>query len=192
MVRMVGDYPWNSHKGYLSGAKKWSWLHKEPVLSLLGNDRGKRLGEYRKFINEKDSKEMVDFYSKKALPAILGSLEFIDWIRSRFSDLLFKEEIPASKNLAPGINLIKEIVCKAYAVDVASLVGLSRGRENEPRDVAIFLARRLRRDSLRSIGEVFGISNYSSVSTIIEGMKGKIPRDRKLKKQIAKLKQRLT
>jgi REP element-mobilizing transposase RayT len=24
----VGDYPWSSHKGYLSSATRWDWLHK--------------------------------------------------------------------------------------------------------------------------------------------------------------------
>ncbi len=32
IVKSLDDYPWSSHKGYLSQAKKWSWLQKEVLL----------------------------------------------------------------------------------------------------------------------------------------------------------------
>ncbi len=187
LVQRVGDYPWSSHKGYLSGSVKWSWINKEAVFSLLSRDSATRLTEYRKFVNEEDSEEMVSFYSQKKLPSSMGSLEFIDWVKESFSELLFKGEIPETKKLAPDMEKIKQIVCKAYKIDIHNLGGIRRGKWNEPRDVAIFLARRLRRDSLREIGEAFGIPNYSSVSSIVESMKGKIARNRKLKKEVEQL-----
>jgi hypothetical protein len=33
MVDDINKYPWSSHKAYLSGAKKWDWLHKKYILS---------------------------------------------------------------------------------------------------------------------------------------------------------------
>jgi hypothetical protein len=42
---------------------------------------------------------------------------------------------------------------------------------DEPRDVAIYLTRRLRGDSLKQIGEQFQVRKYSSVSSVIEQRK---------------------
>ena len=33
------EYPWSSHKGYLSSAKKWEWLHKGFILSILSSTK---------------------------------------------------------------------------------------------------------------------------------------------------------
>ncbi len=46
-----------------------------------------------------------------------------------------------------------------------------RGVTNEARNVAIYLTRLLRRDSLKETGKEFNVSNYSSVSSIIEKMR---------------------
>ncbi|MBU1687677.1 MAG: transposase, partial [Proteobacteria bacterium] len=35
IVKALGDYRWSSHQGYLSPAKKWSWLHKDGLLTRL-------------------------------------------------------------------------------------------------------------------------------------------------------------
>ena len=39
LVDVLDDYPWTSHKGYLSVAKKWNWLYKEFIFSLLTRKR---------------------------------------------------------------------------------------------------------------------------------------------------------
>jgi chromosomal replication initiation ATPase DnaA len=43
--------------------------------------------------------------------------------------------------------------------------------------MAIYLARRLRGDRLKEIGEAFKIDQYSTVSTIVERMKARIGSD---------------
>ena len=68
---------------------------------------------------------------------------------------------------------------------------LIRAHFNEPRNVAIYLLRRLRRDSLSEIGRVFQIDKYSSVSSIIERLKLRIGADPQLKKRIEDLKDRM-
>ncbi len=41
-------YKWSSHKGYISIAKKWDWLYKNYILSLLSKNRKDWLRYYRK------------------------------------------------------------------------------------------------------------------------------------------------
>jgi len=35
IVKTLEEYSWSSHRGYMSWAKKWSWLHKDELLAML-------------------------------------------------------------------------------------------------------------------------------------------------------------
>ena len=82
---------------------------------------------------------------------------------------------------------INQAVCKTYGVTEERLLRSKRGRVNEPRNVAIYLTRRLRGDSLKEIGEQFQMDKYSSVSSAIERMKALIANDRRLRSRVEKL-----
>ena len=71
------------------------------------------------------------------------------------------------------------MVYKFYDVGVADFLKKRRGKINEARDVAIYLTRKLRRDTLKEIGEQFEIFNESTVSSVIKRMKKKLAGDRK-------------
>ena len=75
---------------------------------------------------------------------------------------------------------IKNTICKAYGIEESSLLSSRRGVLNEPRNVAIFLVSHLRGEKLEEIGRQFGISKYSTVSSVIEKMKKDISAHRKL------------
>ena len=62
IVDKLDSYEWSSHKGYVSKAKKWDWLHKDFVLSML----------------------IIRIFEKKKLPWILGTESFIDWVKDSF------------------------------------------------------------------------------------------------------------
>ena len=170
---------------------KWNWLNKEVFFQLLTHDKSKQLKEYREFIGEEDSEEIVSIFSKKKAPFVLGTEKFGNWVKEKYSALLFKEEIPESKVLIPSGEKIKLVICREYKVDIASLYGIRRGVANEPRNIAIYLTRFLRRDSLKEIGKEFKVPNYSSVSSIVESMKANLAGNKKLKKQVDKIKRDL-
>ena len=188
MVNRLEDYAWSSHNGYLSRSSKWNWLNKEACFQLLTHIKSKRLREYREFIGKEDSEDIVNIFSKKNAPSVLGTEKFGNWVKEKYSDLLFKEEIPETKALVPCTEKIKLAVCRVYKVDIASLCGIRRGIINEPRNVAIYLTRCLRRDSLKEIGKEFKVPNYSSVSSIIENMKATLDCNKKLRKRVDKIK----
>ena len=35
IVKAVDDFAWSSHKGYVSGAKKWDWLYRDLLLAMF-------------------------------------------------------------------------------------------------------------------------------------------------------------
>ena len=191
MVNRLEDYAWSSHQGYLSKSSKWNWLYKGAFFELLTHVKSNRSRKYKEFMNEEDSKEIVNIFLKKKAPSLLGTEKFINWVKEKYSDVLYKEEIPETKELFPDKEKIRFMVCKEYKVKMSQLYGIRRGVVNEPRNVAIYLTRYLRRDSLKEIGKEFKVAKYSSVSSIIEGVKSNLVRDKKLKKQVDNIKKDL-
>jgi REP element-mobilizing transposase RayT len=191
MVDRLEDYAWSSHHGYLSKSSKWNWLNKRAFFILLTNIKSKYLKEYREFVGEEDSNDIIGIFSKKKLPSILGTERFKDWVIEKYSTLLLQEEIPEIKVFVPSKKKIKDSVCKIYNVDIKSLYGIHRGVTNEARNAAIYLTRLLRRDTLKEIGKEFKIYNYSSVSSIIEKMKAGLVSNKKLKKQVENIRKDL-
>jgi len=191
LVKQLGQYSWSSHQGYLSDAKKWDWLNKDFILSMFSNDRGLGIKRYKEFVTKKTPDEINAILGRKNLPSALGSDGFIDRLKRTFSGKKRHWEVPESKLLAPDVEKIKAVVCKSYDIEERVLTITRRGFTNEPRNVAIYLMRHLRGDSLEDIGKEFKMAKYSSVSSVIERMKTKITKNRKLKMHIERLKEEI-
>jgi len=191
IVEDMKAYPWSSHKAYLSIAKKWDWLHKEFILSLITDDKKSQIKLYRRFVSVDDEKNFEEIMARKKWPSLLGPQDFIDWVKTTYQDLRGSDEMPQIKELYPDSEIIISSVCDFYDVKREKLFISKRGTFNEPRCAAIYLIRKLRRDRLKEIGLIFMLKNYSSVSSIIERMKSRMKNDRNLKKRIKKLEEQL-
>lgn len=180
-------YDWSSHKGYVSDSKKWDWLHRDFILSMLTEDKRQQRRLYKQFVAMDNSEEITEIFERKKLPSILGSERFIDWVKDRFFPQKDHKEVPESRVLAPDRERIKRVVCKTYHVREQGLLKSKRGIYNEPRNVAIYLTRRLRGEGLDQICREFHMKRYSSVSSAIERVRVQISKDRQFKKRIEKL-----
>jgi chromosomal replication initiation ATPase DnaA len=118
----------------------------------------------------------------------LGRKDFLDWVKSSFFSGKRHKEVPESKNLSPDAERIKEEVCRKFGVAMDELHRSRRGISNEPRNVAIYLLRSLRGDNLEEIGREFNITRFSSVSSVVERMRGKISGDRQLRNCVEEIK----
>jgi len=185
----LSGYRWSSHRGYLSRAEKWKWLHKNFVLSMLSKNKKEQIKSYRQFISAEDDKvdEISKVLERKKWPSVIGTPNFIDKVKERFFPEKANDEVPQSRELAPTPAQIKMAVCKHFQINIDELLASKRGVLNEPRNVAIYLNRRLRGDSLKQIAEQFRIKKYSSVSSVIERIKAAIENDRRLRSRIEKL-----
>lgn len=188
MVDDLNSYPWSSHKAYLSVAKIWDWLHKGFILDLLTDHKKSQIRRYRRFVVVDDDKKLEDVMARKKWPSLLGPQEFTDWIKATYKDIKGSDEMPQIRELYPDTDRIISSVCDSYGVASKELFTSKRGTFNEPRCVAIYLMRRLRRDSLKEIGKVFNLKKNSSVSSIIGRMKTRIQNNRKIKMRIKKVK----
>ena len=136
---------------------------------------------------KKTPEEVNRIFSGKKCSSIIGSDDFIARLKKRFFDKKRHIEIPESKLLSPEIKNIKSKVSKAYKLKEGELDHSRRGSQNEARDMAIYLSRQFSGSKLADIGKEFGIDNYSTVSTIIERMKGKISKDERVRKRMQDL-----
>ena len=121
----------------------------------------------------------------------MGSESFVDKIKDLFFADKKHEEVPESRYLAPDADKIIEEVCKFYNVNKDVLFSSRRGFFNEPRNVAIYLIRRLGGGTLKEAGKIFGIEKNSTVSSVVERLKLEIERDKNLNKRIGSLRIKL-
>jgi len=188
IVDNIDNYKWCSHKAYLSNNKNWSWVKKEFVLSMLTNIKKNQRNEYLEFVNEKETEEVFKILERSKLPSILGSDNFIKLIKEKYSEEKGDLEVPDSFYLLPDIELIKSIICKYYGVNEDNLNRSIRGIVNEPRNVAVYLSRILRKDTLVKIGKEFSLNRYSSVSSIISRLDKMKESDSKFSKRVEEIK----
>ena len=191
IAKKMNDFAWSSHQGYISKAKKWEWLHKDFLLSMLSSKKSRCRSVYIDFVSQGESEELERFYSLKNLPSVLGSDSFKEWVKEKFNHLRFQKEIPESRELAPSPEDIIAIVCDHFKVKKEQIAISKRGTENLPRDVAIYLVRHHSRDTLSSVGRHFEISNYSTVSSVVERIKARKNKDRSLQKHMERIEEKL-
>ena len=184
LTQTLEDYPWSSHPGYLSRSSKWKWLYKDGVWEMLATKPAARIDAYRKFVAREDSRELRQLFSRKRWPVFLGSEKFMARGRGRFFSKKTESEVPQRKELAPALDRLVGVVSRGYRVKREDLFYSRRGHGNEARNVAIYLARRLRGDRLKEIGAAFKINRYSAVSSIVERMKVRIGSDETLRKRV--------
>lgn len=178
IVKELDHYAWSSHRGYLSQEPEWKWLHKGFVLGMLGKSRAVQLEKYRHFVEKQDAKTLVSLFEKKNLPSMLGGKQFVKGIKKKFSKEKIDKNVPQSKTLVPDRHTIINGVCKAYESDGKEIAHVRRGVSNEPRNVAIYLLRKISGETLMGIGREFGMNQYSSVSSAVNRIHKKRKKDR--------------
>jgi REP element-mobilizing transposase RayT len=188
MVENLNKYTWSSHNGYLSGAKKWDWLYKNYILSLFSKNKAESIRRYSHFVSKETPEEINQIFGRRNLPTAIGKKSFVDKIKEKFFVNKIHEEIPSSKSLAPDVDKIVREVCKYYNVKTNDLLLSKRGYFNEPRNVAIYLIRHLRCDTLKDVGKFFGINKNSTISSVDRRLKREMIKDKQIKKNVQALK----
>jgi len=59
VIDRLNDYPWSSHKGYISKAKKWEWLHKNYILDMFSTNKSIQITAYKRFISTEEPVELI-------------------------------------------------------------------------------------------------------------------------------------
>ena len=187
LVQNIDAYNWSSHKGYTSIARKWDWLHKHYILSLVSKNRKDWLRYYKKWVTEDTEDEISQKIGGVKWPVCFGSQAFVDRIKEKYGAGKLDKEVPSSRELLPNVTLIIETVCSFFDVSNFEIFKSRRGKTNEARNAAIYLTRKLRRDTLKDIGARFEIHNERTVRSVVERMRIQLRKDRDLVRQLDKL-----
>lgn len=187
IVTSLDRYRWSSHHGYISNSHEWDWVYRDFVLSLFSQKRSKGQEAYAKFVARTDGKEFVDMLEQKQIPAILGDDSFIERIKTGLPEREVNKEIPETRFLTPSGDDIRKAVCDYYSIFMQSLYNSRRGHENEPRNAAIYLTRKLRGDRLIDIGEAYRLKTYSAVSSVIERVEERMQKDTAFRTKIEEI-----
>jgi len=186
------NYGWSSHKVYLSDAKKWSWVSRDKIFKMLSGSKALQKIVYRDFVNESDNDDFSAIYKKRKLPAILGSETFMKLIKDNYFIKKKHIEVPESRLLSPEADKIMTAVCTKYKVSTSDLQISIRGKVNEPRNVAIYLMRHLRGDTLCAICKEFGLKKDSSAGSIIDRVKKQTLKDDQFGNKVEKIKKSIS
>jgi REP element-mobilizing transposase RayT len=188
IVKRLGDYPWSSYLAYAYGKPKPEWLKTDKLLSQMPNadDRHKA---YREAV-QRYAKEEAGLWENLRHGFILGSLSFVEEIRSRFLPETAHADIPEQNRLARDVDLDQVIAraCGFLGCDVGELRKSPRvpAKHVAKRDLLIYTLWRLGVLTNRQIGEVFGLTG-AAVGQRIALMKSRRTVDPLLQRQIAKL-----
>jgi len=97
-------------------------------------------------------------------------------------------EVPESRLLAPETDKIMAVVCIKYKVTISDLQTSIRGQLNEPRNVAMYLMRHLRGETLSIICKEFGLKKDSSAGSIVDRVKKQILKDKQFRNKVEGIK----
>jgi chromosomal replication initiation ATPase DnaA len=100
--------------------------------------------------------------------------------RGRYKSIL----IDTDSYLLQDKKQILDEVCKVYDTTAEEVIKMRRGKMNEARNVAIYMTRVLRGDTLREIGQQFDIDNDSTVSSVMERVKKRLDKDQKFYRRL--------
>jgi REP element-mobilizing transposase RayT len=187
LIQNIDTYKWSSHKGYVSVAKKWDWLYKNHILLLLSKNRKDWIRHYRKWVAVEAEDEVSQTISRVKWPVCLGSQAFVDRIKERYGAGKLNKEVPSSRELTPDTDLIIESVCRYYNVSQSEMFKSQRGKTNQARNAAIYLTRKLRKDTLKEVGARFEIQNERTVRSVVERMRTQLAKDHRLVREMEKL-----
>jgi len=112
--KIIGSYRWSSYSGYSRQKDRQSFVDYSKILRMIGgrSERDARR-HYSRFVISGIFKKMdMKVWEEVKGQAILGSEEFVDWVRERF---LSKEkgnirEHPALKALKGGPRSVEEMI----------------------------------------------------------------------------------
>jgi len=177
-------YPWSSYKDYAGGRKGWDWVKTEWILGQISRKEKKARKGYRKFIGEVSGRTVRDPLEQVVSSAILGSEEFVNWVREKWVEKrAYHRDIPSLRQLSkwPGLLSIQR--------EADSLFGK---RAEDSRRVALYLSHRLSGRSLGEIGSHFGGIGPSAVSENTRRLEERLKEDPKLSEKVNRLKRILS
>jgi len=186
LVKEPLDYPWTSYRAFMDQKAEDSLVDTGETLLYFSKRRDRGVRAYREFVEADEGRDENPFAAMEA-GILLGGGSFKAKVMRRIEGIKVDEEIPQAKRLRKRVPI--DAVIKAcqlsYGKDRKALV--ERGRGNEGRQVAIYLAKMLSGGKGKEIGQYFGIKG-AAVSDAIKRIERRLDKESQLRDRIGFLK----
>jgi hypothetical protein len=154
--------------------------------TYFGDDTAKGRRQCREYVNRAIEGEIENPFEEVVHQSILGTQEFIDWVRQKLPRK-GQREVPSLTKLQQHISAERIIgeVAKAGNVQADDLLD-RKTKLKDLRQIAMELSYRYSNYKQKEIGAIFGV-DYSTVSQSRARLKAKLKSSRKLKKQFHRI-----
>lgn len=193
LVEHPDEYKWSSYSTITGKTKEPAWLESAWLLSQFGTKRKQAITNYKKFVEEANTKDLKNPAKDLSGGFILGSPDFVIWIKETFLSTRSDEnEIPQLRELKPRINIdqIVEAVCREFNCEIETILQKGRKR-NVARDVAIYLVRVLSGEKGKNIGEYFGNISGAAITRRYNCLVKQIENNKRFRNRIQRLKHKI-
>ena len=182
IINKPQDYKWSSYGGYIrkkevNNLNNYNWL-----LSIFGNEEKKSRRQYKEFVEEGIAKKLENPVKRAVGNMILGSKEFIDSILVKIGRDEIGQEIANRNEILKTINpqeVIREVSNK-YKIKPIEITNTGT-RNNEARNVAIYITRNVCELSNKETAKIFGGIKESAVSKVVKRLENNIKTNKALK-----------
>ena len=182
MVEIPEEYDWSSYQFYIGHTNPPKWLYRDFILGYFGGKESVAQKGYKQYVSSLVDEKYDDPLKDVTGSTVLGSPDFIEFIKDKFlSDRKTDKDLPA----------LSELTLKISMEQIFDEVDLVFG-ENPllKRNLKIYLCQRYTGEKLKAIGIQFGIGE-SAVSHACSRVRVKIEQDRKMKRKVEKIENKL-
>jgi len=189
IAQVPEDYRWTSYRAYTGDLIKGSLVDTADTLSYFSDKKSEAKKKYKAYVREGMSIEGRPFKDMEA-GIILGSRKFKARVMKYLDKIKVSEELPQIKRLREQVPIdrILKTCCSYYGKNEEDL--LKRGKDKRERQIAIYLSKILSGKKNIEIGSFFSIKGPAT-SGAIKAIEGRLDKEKKLKKEIEGLKERL-
>ena len=142
IVKMPEDYRWAIHRYYQSRIVP-NWLNTGEAVEQIGGRQA-----FHEFVLSGNEESLKRYYEAQRQSPILGSEEFVERIRQPGAAVTREHPRYERRAIVAGPEHVVREVMRRYKVTRDEILRSQRGRENEPRKVAMYLVKRVLRQKL--------------------------------------------
>jgi REP element-mobilizing transposase RayT len=193
IVPAPADYRWSSYGAFVGTARPHQFLETGWLLSAFSLRKSTAHKAYRDFVENIAPGSIQNPHENLVGGFLLGEKTFVNWVKETFiyrkSD---DSETPQLKRLKTEISITAVLQAVACHFNTSERALLTKGRKNNDfREVAIYLAKSMTGLSCKKLGEHFGRVSGACITMTHKRLADKIKADRRLNADVQKLKKRI-
>ena len=194
VVERLDAHPWSSYPAFIGKTKPPPWLETDWLLSLFGSRRKTAERNYQKFV-EVQNWDSIEDPAKKNMTGgfLLGSSEFVNWVKKTFiNKVRGRKEIPqiGELQLFPSIDTIVDDICAEFGCKKIDVIHKGQ-KGNLPRDIAIYLSRKMSGETNVRLGNHFGQVSGAAITMRYRYIAEQLKKNRELKGRVNKVQKKI-